>query len=421
MRIKRSSLGELSQPGNFVWATGIEDTFITAPWPKTGRRLDEYELTGHYKHWREDLQLVKELGVSAVRYGIPWHKIQPQPNKWDWSFADKTLDLLLELEIEPIVDLVHYGLPPWLDGAFTHPDYGRFVADYAHRVAERFSGRVFAYTPLNEPRITAWYCGKLGWWPPFKRGWRGFIEVMLGVCRGIVETVRAIEVVHPENLPVHVDATDLYETMDPSLRPEVERRQEIVFLALDLISGRIRPGHKLWDWLIKQTSARELEWFQENQVALPIIGINLYPMFSRKILKRDSRGLRISMPYAGGEIIDKLTDLYHERYGCPVFISETASVGSVKRRTTWLKSSVQAVRRTRARGVPLVGYTWWPMFALVTWAYRQGTHPPAYYIKQMGLWDLLAEGDDLRRMETPLVAEYKRLTARTESERSIHV
>jgi hypothetical protein len=66
------------------------------------------------------------------------------------------------------------------------------------------------------------------------------------------------------------------------------------------------------------------------------------------------------------------------------------------------------VKRLRARGVPLVGYTWWPLFALVTWAYRQGTHPPAYYLKQMGLWDLDPE---LQRRRTPLVDEFRALTA----------
>jgi len=58
---------------DFFWAVGIEDTFITAAWPGTGRTLDEYELTQHYTKWREDIGLMRELGVRRVRYGIPWH------------------------------------------------------------------------------------------------------------------------------------------------------------------------------------------------------------------------------------------------------------------------------------------------------------------------------------------------------------
>ena len=69
---------ELLAPDAFVFATGIEDTFITAPWPPTGRTLDEYELTGHYERWPSDLERMRELGVTAVRYGIPWHRMQPR-------------------------------------------------------------------------------------------------------------------------------------------------------------------------------------------------------------------------------------------------------------------------------------------------------------------------------------------------------
>src|SRR4051812_6900427 len=77
MALPRSQLQRVTEPSAFLWATGIEDTFITAPWPATARTLDEYELTGHYLKWREDLDLMAELGVRTARYGIPWHRVQP--------------------------------------------------------------------------------------------------------------------------------------------------------------------------------------------------------------------------------------------------------------------------------------------------------------------------------------------------------
>ncbi len=404
-------IARLNDPDYFFWATGIEDTFITEPWPATGRTLDEYELTQHYDKWREDLGLVRELGVTHARYGIPWHRIQPTRNSWDWKFADEALGHMLDLGIEPIVDLVHYGLPRWIKGAYLNPDFPKYMAEYAARAAERFKGRIHLWTPLNEPRVTAWYCGKLGWWPPFRRGWRGFLEVMIGVARGIVETSRALHEVDPNNCAVHVDATDLYESADAWLTEEVSRRQEIVFLALDLVSGRVTEEHSLHAWLLKNgVKQSDLDWFQEKAIGLDVIGINLYPLFSQKILKR-SPHLRIQMPYAGGEIVERLAELYFNRYNVPIFISETASLGSVKKRSQWLKDSVASTRRARSRGIPLVGYTWWPLFALVTWAYRQGKHPAAYYIKQMGLWDIRAESENLLRVPTPLVEEFQKLAA----------
>lgn len=408
--LRQSLLPRLTDPHTFLWATGIEDTFITAPWPKTGRTLDEYELTGHYERWRDDLGLMSDIGVNAARYGIPWHRVNPRRGAWDWDFVDRTIDRLLGLGIEPIVDLVHYGLPPWIDNAYLNPDFSRFMAEYAGKVAERLRGRVFAYTPLNEPRITAWYCGRLGWWPPFRRGWRGFVAVMLGLCRGIVETVHALQAVDPEIVIAHVDATDLYRADEPALESEAVHRQNIVFLALDLISGRIDAAHPLAGWLLgTDATEADLEWFRTNAVPISLVGINLYPMFTLKTARSTrTGGARWRMPYAGGEILETLGAMYWERYRAPVFVSETASVGSVSRRRAWLRDSIAAVRRLRERGVPLIGYTWWPLFALVTWAYRQGTHPAAYYLKPMGLWDL---SSDLRRIRTPLVDEFLALSA----------
>jgi beta-glucosidase len=410
--LRQSLLPRLTDPHTFVWATGIEDTFITAPWPKTGRTLDEYELTGHYDRWHEDLGLMAKIGVNAARYGLPWHRINPRPGVWVWDFVDQTIDRLLALGIEPIVDLVHYGLPPWIEGAYLHRDFPSYMAEYGRRVAERLRGRVHAYTPLNEPRITAWYCGRLGWWPPFRRGWRGFVAVMLAVARGIAETEHALRSVDPEILIAHVDATDLYRTDEPALEGEAAHRQEIVFLALDLVSGRVTPEHPLWFWLLRTgASEAELRWFHEHAAAPALIGINLYPMFTLKLGRSTpSGGVRWRMPYAGAEIVESLGALYWERYRVPIFISETASVGTVARRRAWLQESVAAVRRLRERGVPLVGYTWWPLFALVTWAYRQGSHPPEYYLKQMGLWDL---DPALNRVATPLVEEFAALSARS--------
>jgi beta-glucosidase len=412
VHITRSQLSSLLEPQSFQWLAGIEDTFITAASPKTGRTLDEYELTEHYSRWRTDIDLFAQLGLRSVRYGVPWHRINPAQGRWDFSWTDAAIERLLELGVHPVIDLVHYGLPSWIENAYLHPEFHELMAEYAARVAERYRGRVHMYTPLNEPRVTAWYCGKLGWWPPARRGWRGFLSVMLAVCRGIVRTVQTLRSVDPEIVHAHVDATDLYEAASRELVEEAARRQEIVFLALDLISGRVRPGHALYAWTLHHgIRAEELAWFEANAVEIDLIGINLYPLFSEKRLVGTRGGLRIRMRYASADIIDRLAELYWTRYRRPLFISETASEGAVRRRLAWLEDSVCAVRRVRERGVPLVGYTWWPLFALVTWGYREGRKAPAEYLKQMGLWDLTPGSSGLERTPTSLVDRYRDLVA----------
>lgn len=394
----------------FVWATGIEDTFITDPWPATGRTLDEYELTQHYDRWREDLGLIAELGVQAARYGIPWHRTNPSPGRYNWDWADRSLDILLGAGVRPIVDLVHYGTPAWLERAFLNPDYPKRVAEYSARLAERFRDRVSWFTPLNEPRITAWYSGRLGLWPPYLRGWPGFVRIMLQLARGICETMAAIADLPLEPTFVQADPADLYFSDDPSLAAEAERRQQIGFLALDLVTGRVGPGHELWPWLIRHgMSEEDAGWFAAHRRDLGICGLNSYPLFSWKRLVRVNGRLRILMPYAPPDVLARLIRLYWDRYRAPLMITETASRGSFGRRAQWMDDSIAVVRQAIGQGVPVIGYTWWPLFALVSWPYRTGTRPAADYLQQMGLWDLVPQPDgSLARRRTPLVDRYRR-------------
>jgi beta-glucosidase len=409
----RSQLQTLTDPGQFWWATGIEDTFITAPHPRTGRQLDEYDLTSHYGRWREDLNLMASLGVQAARYGVPWHKIEPEPGRWDWRHADEPLDCLLSLGISPQVDLVHYGLPHWLEGAYLNPDYPARVAEFAAQLASRFRGRIHWYTPLNEPRITAWYCGRLGWWPPYQRSWRGFAKVMLGVASGVQATVRALRSVDPQIVAYHVDATDLFETDEPQFEAEARHRQQLVYLALDLVSGRVTNGHPLHGWLSQLVDAAALEPFLDDPTPPEVIGLNLYPLFSRKQLTRGRNGrMRIKMRYTEQGLIEPIARGYHDRYGVPMMISEVATSGPVERRLRWLAASVEAVGNLRAQGIPMAGYTWWPMFALVNWAWRQGSRPVSDHLLQMGLWDL---DERLERIATPLVEAYRTLAMEGET------
>jgi hypothetical protein len=234
---------------------------------------------------------------------------------------------------------------------------------------------------------------------------------MLGICRGVALTDAALRAVDAEIVALHVDATDLYDAAEPALAREAARRQEIVFLALDLLSGAVNERHALYAWLRTHgADDATLGWLAERRVTFDVLGINLYPMFTAKRVLRAGSGVRIRMVSGGPEIIEDLARRYAKRYDCPVMITETAALGSVKRRRAWLESSVRAVARLRAEGVPVVGYTWWPMFALVAWAYRQGRRTIEQYLLQMGLWDLdPARG--LRRVPTDLVAAYQALVA----------
>ena len=71
----------------FLFATGIEKQ-LSGNHKKTGTifRRDEMRSCHHYERWREDFQLVKELGISCLRYGPPIYTTWLGEGRYDWDF-----------------------------------------------------------------------------------------------------------------------------------------------------------------------------------------------------------------------------------------------------------------------------------------------------------------------------------------------
>jgi beta-glucosidase len=83
---------------------------------------------------------------------------------------------------------------------------------------------------------------------------------------------------------------------------------------------------------------------------------------------------------------------FGERCGKPIFWTERSVSGTVEKRLRWLEDSLQLVYRLRSEGLPLVCYTWWPLFSLLDWVYREGEKPPEDYLWHMGMYDLEPDG-----------------------------
>jgi beta-glucosidase len=401
------------EPEDFLWATGIEDTFI--PQTRKGHRaLDEYQLMGHYEHWREDLVLCRELGVQAIRWGIPWYRVEPLPGEFDWSWTDQVIPYLVEeLKITPILDLMHYGCPFWLRREFASDDYPRAVAAYAKAVAERYKGLIRWYTPLNEPIVNALFCGKKGLWPPYLRGDAGYLKLMLQLVRGIQRTVVAIKEVDPGALMVHVEATGLARAARADLESLAVEDQRRGFLAYDLLAGKLTPDHPLYTWLLRNGAGPdELTSIRRNAIPLDVIGMNFYPQWSTQQVSVNRKGRLAWRPVEqdGAGFVHLIED-YYKQYGAPIMVTETSAKGNVDVRARWLDTSIAAIRHLRAEGVPVLGYTWFPLFTMIDWRYRYGKRPVEDFRLDLGLYTQGAEGSGPRWEPTPLVEQFRKHVA----------
>lgn len=374
---------------DFRWATGIEDTFVPQARPGL-RSLDEYALMNHYERWREDLQLARDVGAQMIRWGIPWYRVEPERGQFDWSWTDQVLPYMVqELGLEPILDLMHYGTPSWLKRSFVDPAYPDAVAGYARAVAERYGHILRYYTPLNEPVVNALMCGRRGVWPPYLRGDRGFLAVGIALAKGIVKTVQALKEVDPHAVMVHVEAAGLTRAAQEELEPLAAEYRRRDYLFLDLVSGRVTGRHPLFGWLLNNgVSWNDLRFLSEHAVGLDIVGLNFYPQWSTRQLITNAQGrLQSRLVEQDGAGFAELIGGFWERYGAPIMITETSAKQGIAIKRRWLESSVAAIGRLRAEGVPVLGYTWFPLFTMVDWRYRTGTGPRNDYLIELGLYE----------------------------------
>lgn len=120
----------------------------------------------HYHRWREDVALMKWLGLKAYRFSIAWPRVQPDGegawNEAGFAFYEQLIDALIEAGIQPHVTLYHWDLPLALHqriGGWLSRDIVPRFAAYAAEVARRFGDRVASIATLNEP----WCVATLGY------------------------------------------------------------------------------------------------------------------------------------------------------------------------------------------------------------------------------------------------------------------
>ena len=135
----------------------IWDTFCQLPGKiRDGANGDVAD--DHYHLYKEDVALMKALGVSTYRFSIAWPRVFPEgrgtPNPKGLAFYDRLVDELLANGIEPFATLYHWDLPQALQdrGGWESRDTAQAFADYAGYVAAKLGDRVKHFFTLNEIR-----------------------------------------------------------------------------------------------------------------------------------------------------------------------------------------------------------------------------------------------------------------------------
>jgi beta-glucosidase len=175
----------MSFPKSFIWGVAAAAYQIEGAADKDGKGLSVWDVfckkpgavwnghTGnvacdHYHRYKEDIKIMKQLGVQAYRLSLSWPRLMPhgtgKVNPRGVDFYSRLLDALLAAGITPYVTLFHWDYPYDLfcRGGWLNNDCSDWFADYTRVAVENFSDRVKHWMTLNEPNGFVWAGHQLG-------------------------------------------------------------------------------------------------------------------------------------------------------------------------------------------------------------------------------------------------------------------
>lgn len=367
----------------FLFATGIENSYpvITLP-DGTRHRVDEMEKTAHYARWREDLGLVRELGIEVLRYGPPYHRTHLGPGRFDWEFSDQVFGEMRRLGIEPIVDLCHFGVPDWI-GDFQNPDFPTLFAEYAKAFSERFPW-ITLYTPVNEIFVAADFSARRGLWNECLSSERAFVNATKHLVKANILATEAIEKVQPDSRFIQSESSEYFHAAEPAATRVTDHLNELRFLALDLNYGYDVCG-TMYEYLMDHGMTREeYHFFLDRNVRSVCIMGNDYYATNEHIVYPD--GSMFVCEMFGYYVITKQ---YYDRYRLPVMHTETNNRDDgrdEKEGRVWLEQQWANVLRLKNDGVPIIGFTWYSLIDQVDWDSLLVEN--AGHVNHYGLFDL---------------------------------
>jgi dTDP-4-dehydrorhamnose reductase len=342
---------------------------------------NQLKWSGHDRRL-SDLDLIAQLGIKRLRYPVLWELTAPRrSDELDFRWADERLGRLRELDIDPIVGLVHHGSGP----RYTHlldPRFPQLLADYAGAVAARYPW-IQHYTPINEPLTTARFSALYGIWYPHRREARSFVQAVINQCTAVVLAMQAIRRVNPKAQLIQTDDVG-YTTSTVRLAYQARFDNERRWLAWDLLCGKVGPHHPLWKYLLDSgASEAQLMFFTEQACPPDLIGVNHYVTSDRHLSEelhlfpRNTWGGNGRQSYADVEAVravpghlsglkGALRDTW-DRYRLPIAITEVHLGCTPDEQLRWLWEAWSDTLQLRASGMDVRALTSWALLGSFDW------------------------------------------------------
>lgn len=351
----------------------------------------------HYRRFREDVRLMRELGLNAYRFSVSWSRVLPEGigrvNPKGLDFYSRLVDALAEAGIQPSATLYHWDLPAALDdrGGWQNRDVADWFAEYARVVFRALDGRVAMWTTLNEPWVISDGGYLHGGLAPGHRNLFEAPRVSHNLLRAHGRAVAAYraEGRHRIGLVVNLEpkcpASESAEDLAATRRADAYMNRQF----LDPVFHGRYPEEMagIFGSAWPDFPARD---FDEIRRPIDFLGVNYY---TRGVIRHDPGAWpvgagRVRQPGLHTEMDwevypDGLFDTLQwarDRYGSlPVFVTENGAAfddpapsgESVEDplRVSFLRDHLRSAHRAIAAGVDLRGYFVWSLLDNFEWSY----------------------------------------------------
>lgn len=360
----------------------------------------------HYHRYKEDVQILKELGVKGYRFSISWPRVIPdgtgKVNQKGIDFYDNLIDELLKQGIQPFVTLYHWDLPQALQykGGWTNRDTTDYFAEYAQQMFEQYGDRVKYWITHNEPWCTAFLGHAIGVHAP---GLKDFSAALLAAHNVLLSHGKAVKVFRELNIAGQIGITLNLTPAYPASEDEKDLRAAMVS---DGFSNRwfldpIFKGQYPEDMMkVFETFAKKPE-IQEGDLKLissniDFLGINYYTrnlvkynpaaQFGVETLKPEGQYTDMEWEVYPQGLYDLLVRIKKDYGDIDLYITENGAAfkdvvenGQIEDidRLDYLKKHFEKAAEAIKDGVKLKGYFVWSLMDNFEWAFG--------YSKRFGL------------------------------------
>lgn len=353
----------------------------------------------HYHRYKEDIAIMKQMGLKCYRFSVSWPRVMPQPgviNEKGLQFYSDLVDELLANDIIPMCTVFHWNLPMYLHekGGWHNPETADAMENYAALLADRLSDRVKYWMTLNEPACFIGLGYMTGGHAPFEKAldlpkdqlsdYMGKLTRVAMLAHGKAAAAIRAHAKQPVQIGMALNGG--------ALIPMIGTPEDIENTRAEMMDTAGGVFQVPWwgDPCFQGVVPPELKPYLSDEdmkiihQPLDFFGINCYYSSNYNDFWGPNPNVYPGMPRTAmgwpitPEVLYWVARYFHERYQKPILITENgmANCDFVMRdgkvhdpqRIEYLHGYISGLQRAVEEGIPVLGYCYWSLLDNFEWA-----------------------------------------------------